>query len=120
MDCIICHKAVNQIINGVPICEKCEKEQAQAKLRAREGTIRESSDFKSWEAADMSELFWVHLGLYQKEPNKKSLHIMKCAYLWAVHADKGLANSFHHAMEWVGIKNIQMEYKKYQEKENKK
>lgn len=108
MLCVKCHRSVNQIINGVPICSECDEKQKQDELRAKEDSIRASNDFKGWKMSDMSELFWIHLGIYQKEPNKKSLLILKHAYLWAVHANKGLANSFCHAMEWIGIKNIAM------------
>ena len=35
--------------------------------------------------------------------NQNSFYVMKMAYIWAVHADHGLANSFMHALNWCGI-----------------
>lgn len=118
MFCVECGKAVNTEINGIPICFSCQKKREQERLRNREDEVKEARDFKEWNMADMSELFWIHLGIYQKTPNQKSCEIMKSAYLWAVHANKGLANSFNHAMQWIGITNIQMECWKWKDKVN--
>ena len=59
------------------------------------------SDFREWKHRDLSELFWSHLGTYSRSPNEHSLRIMERAFLWAVHDNNGLANSFLHAFKWV-------------------
>ena len=74
-----------------------------SKLEERAQSIQKSSDFKSWEHDDMSELFWFCLGRYIKKPTERDLQLMRMAYLWAVHANRGLANSFFHALRWAGI-----------------
>ena len=58
---------------------------------------------KTWDHGDMSELFWIHLGRYVKEPNPESLNYMDMAYRWACHDSHGLSNSFSHALKWAGI-----------------
>lgn len=114
--CQKCRKPVNQIIDDRPICDSCLEKEYIESLRAKETGIQEAKDFKTWRLEDVSELFWIHLGLYQKNPNTKSLGIMRAAYNWAVHESKGLANSFHHALKWAGIENIYKEYRKLQRK----
>lgn len=51
----------------------------------------------------MSELFWINLGKYIKEPNRRSLELMAIAYAWACHDNHGLSNSFKNAMKWAGV-----------------
>lgn len=114
--CQKCKKPVNQIIGNRPICDNCLEKEYIETLRRKETEIKKAEDFKVWRLEDMSELFWIHLGLYQKNPNTKSLTIMRAAYNWAVHESKGLANSFHHALKWAGIENIYKEYRKLQRK----
>lgn len=118
MICADCGKKTNQSINGEPLCSECSEKRTINKVRAKEDEIKAARDFKEWKPQDMSELFWIHLGIWAKEPNIKSLEIMRHAYLWAVHDNKGLANSFVHAMEWAGIKNIQLECIKWRKKES--
>ncbi len=72
-------------------------------LEIRAKNIKSSSDFKTWKHRDLSELFWICLGRYVKEPNGNDLQMMRRAYLWAVHDNHGLANSMSHAMKWAGI-----------------
>jgi recombinational DNA repair protein (RecF pathway) len=85
------------------VCWECwEKLRKEKILMAGDG-IKQTSDFKDWDMGDMSELFWLHLGKYQKNPNKKSLSLMYSAFLWACHADHGLSNSFDNALKWCKI-----------------
>lgn len=107
--CTDCGKITDTTIDGIPLCQQCLENRKQEKLRKQEDTITEAASFRKWKMEEMSELFWIHLGLYQKEPNQKSADIMRCALDWAVHADHGLANSFRHALKWVGINNIYKE-----------
>lgn len=101
------------IVNGKRehVCWKCYKEHKSDDLEKRLNSINKTSDFKDWEMRDMSEAFWIHLGKYQKNPNKKSLGIITMAYGWACHADHGLSNSFRHALDWCSL-NISMESKR--------
>lgn len=75
--------------------------------------LDEPTAFRHWDAAHMSDLFWDHLAEYRKNPNGNSMEIIYMAYLWAVHADKALANSFVHAMRWIGIKNLEKERRRW-------
>lgn len=85
------------------VCVECYEKLKKAKILLAGNNIRQASDFKEWESQDMSELFWLHLGIYQKRPNQKSLSIMYSAFLWACHADHGLSNSFNNALKWCKI-----------------
>ena len=89
-------------------------------IRQRGTTVIEAADFKTWKMKDMSELFWTHLGIYVKEPNKESARLMICALDWAVHADHGLFNSFTHALKWAKISDLRIQYSEMleMEKEN--
>lgn len=72
-------------------------------IEKRAEEIKKASDFVEWKHRDMSELFWICLGRYVKNPQKRDLDLMRMAYLWAVHDNHGLANSFSHAMKWAGV-----------------
>lgn len=85
------------------VCRDCYKKQEALRISRQLETVNHAVDFKPWEKRDMSEAFWMHLGIYVKRPNQRSLSVINAAYLWAVHDDKGLANSFHHAMQWAKI-----------------
>lgn len=82
-------------------------------ILAKSEYIKQASDFKSWDMSDMSELFWMEIAKYVKEPNFKSLKLMERAWLWAVHEDGALANSFIHALHWIGVKDFYEEYEKH-------
>ena len=56
--------------------------------------IHQASDFKAWNHTDMAGAFWVCLGRYIKNPNEHDLTVINAAYLWAVHDNHALANSF--------------------------
>ncbi len=75
--------------------------------------ITKASDFKSWDMSDMSDLFWMKLSEYIKEPNFAALKMMERAWLWAVHEDVALGNSFMHALHWAGIEDFYEEYEKH-------
>lgn len=62
----------------------------------------------------MSELFWVHLGRYIKEPNEHSLSLMYMALLWACHDNGGLANSFRNALKMAKI-DLYVELEKWRQ-----
>ena len=86
------------------LCPACHKRRTEERLKKAAENVQMSSDFKSWKHEDLSELFWICLGRYVKQPNDKDLATMRRAYLWAVHDNHGLANSMHHALDWAGIK----------------
>lgn len=96
----------------ISLCNECFDKREKDKLMEKAASVSKCSDFKEWSGRDLSELFWVHLGIYQKDPNPKSYKIIEMAYRWACHADHGLSNSFRHAMKWAGI-DILTEYKRW-------
>lgn len=85
------------------LCSDCYNKRRQNKLIAKSEEIQECSDFQTWDHGDLSELFWIHLGRYVKEPNPESLSYMEMAYRWACHASHGLTNSFSNALKWACI-----------------
>lgn len=97
---------------GAALCSNCYQKRYQSELNERSNCVNEPSDLSTWKSTDMSELFWMHLGKYVKDPNERSLVIMSMAYRWACHDNHGLANSFSNAMKWVGI-NLLTEERKY-------
>ena len=104
--CVDCGKYTYTIWGDcgcVYLCSDCHDKRNQAKIIERSRTLKDCTDFKDWDSGDMSELFWIHLGRYVKEPNPESLKYMEMAYRWACHASHGLSNSFHNAMKWAGI-----------------
>ena len=88
---------------GARLCYPCAEKRKQAQVIEKSAEIQHSYDFKTWDHGDMSELFWIHLGRYVKNPNAESINYMYMAYLWACHDSHGLSNSFTHAMKWAGI-----------------
>lgn len=101
--CEKCGKPINYITNERCICNDCSREEYQTELEEKVKNIKEPGDFKSWSLIDVSELFWMHIGIYQQTPNETSLNILKRAYLWAIHEDKALANSMSHTLKWTNI-----------------
>lgn len=85
------------------LCEKCKDKFDRENIQERLTDVKQACDFRDWKSADMSEAFWIHLGEYQKRPNRYSLNIMLRALYWAHHADHGLGNSFENALKWCGI-----------------
>lgn len=98
--------------DGVALCDKCYKQRYQNELNERSTRLTKPSDLSAWKSSDMSELFWMHLGKYVKEPNEYSLALMSMAYRWACHDNHGLANSFSNAMRWAKI-NLYTEEQKW-------
>lgn len=117
--CGICGKTTNQSVNGEVICSECEQKRKEKELMEKGDTVKCDADFKDWKMADMSELFWIHLGIYVQNPNQRSAEILCHALNWAAHADHGLCNSFHHALKWAGYPNIYKERLKYRNKNGK-
>lgn len=74
--------------------------------------IYKAADFKGWKHTDLSDVFWSCLGRYVKSPNAHDLAVLNAAYLWAVHDNHALANSFSHALKWAGI-HLPREKKKW-------
>lgn len=97
------HDFVKNVGRRTWVCNDCYKKQEALRISRQLESVRRAVDFKPWEKRDMSEAFWMHLGIYVKHPNQKSLQVINSAYLWAVHDDKALANSFHHALQWAKI-----------------
>ena len=87
----------------IHLCLDCHKKRNQEQIIEKSHDLKECSDFKTWDSGDMSELFWIHLGRYVKEPNPESLKYMDMAYRWACHDSHGLSNSFSNALKWAGI-----------------
>lgn len=85
------------------VCFACHDKKKAERITEICNSVTAPSSFKGVRKEDLSECFWVHLGIYAKRPNKKSLAIIRRAYGWACHDDHGLANSFRHAMIWVGV-----------------
>lgn len=96
-------------------CTDCYDKIKQEKILQKydKENITSSVDLRknNWSAESISELFWIHLGIYQKHPNRKSLNVMFCARSWAAHSDHALSNSIAHALKWCGV-NLIAEYKK--------
>ena len=85
------------------LCDECYDRRLKLSIIERGKEVTKSADFESWDSGDMSELFWIHLGRYVKEPNQESIECMWLAYLWACHSSHGLSNSFRNAMRWAKI-----------------
>lgn len=108
-NCIYCGKMtstsirVEELGKYAPVCKECREKKKKERIENDLKGVQRADDFKHWKKEDMSEAFWIHLGKYQKHPNKKSLNIIYRAWLWAVHDDHGLANSFHNALKWCGL-----------------
>lgn len=105
MQCTRCKKDVNSIssIDSMELCDECYKTYKREKIECAAENINRSSDFKNWKGEDLSELFWICLGRYVKEPNDHDRKLMRMAYLWAVHDNHGLANSMSHALKWAKV-----------------
>lgn len=102
--CVMCGKPTYTIVSGIGhLCKECREVEKQKRIIEKSKTLTTCSDFKTWDHGDMSELFWIHLGRYVKEPNPESLNYMDMAYRWACHDSHGLSNSFSHALKWAGI-----------------
>lgn len=102
------------------LCDECYEKRCQKELDKKSKSLTETADFKEWKNSDMSELFWMNLGKYVKEPNERSLEIIYMAYMWACHDNHGLANSFSHALKWAKIDLVKERNKwKNLKKENK-
>ena len=104
--CSKCGKPTHTFVgNGLGgyLCLECRDKQRQEKVLEKAKSLTKCSDFKQWDSGDMSELFWIHLGRYVKEPNPESIYYMELAYRWACHDNHGISNSFSHAMKWAGI-----------------
>lgn len=92
-------------VNGqsMALCHECHEKHHYETIETNLETVEKPYHFKEWDHGDMSDAFWLHLGIYKKRPNKKSLSVMKNAWYWACHASHGLSSSFTHALEWCGI-----------------
>lgn len=102
--CIDCGKDTVTFYSSVgPLCADCRQKRDDAKIIEKSQNVQKCSDFKEWSGHDLSELFWIHLGKYRKEPSAESYHWMEMAFRWACHADHGLSSSFWHALKWAGI-----------------
>ena len=97
--------------DGAALCWECYKKRNQAKIIENSKSVKSCSDFKSWDHGDLSELFWIHLGIYVKFPNKYSLSVMRKAEMWAHHDSHALSNAFYNALKWCGL-NLYKESKR--------
>lgn len=103
-NCVNCGADTPCIVSRIGyLCKDCRDKEHQLRVIDKSQSLTKPSDFKTWDSGDMSELFWVHLGRYVKEPNPQSLKFMDMAYRWACHDSHGMANSFKHALDWAGI-----------------
>lgn len=91
----------------------------RAELDEKSRNVQKASDFSEWRHGDMSELFWMHLGKYIKEPNEHSISLMFMVFRWACHDNQGLANSFRNALKWAKI-DLYTEQEKWIEKRRNK
>ena len=110
--CSMCGQPARTYVGGEHgyLCKDCREKMKQEEVLEKAKTLTKCSDFKQWDSGDMSELFWIHLGRYVKEPNPESLYYMELAFRWACHADHGLSNSFHNALKWAGISDLRHGY----------
>lgn len=111
-DCKKIKSTCHYLVGGICICDDCYKDREQKRIIEKSHQLKHPSDFKEWKSSDMSELFWIHLGKYIKNPNEESIRYMTMAWHWACHDNHGLANSFDHALKWAGI-NLLEERRKY-------
>ena len=121
MRCVDCGKETHTSYgkyNNDALCDACYKQRYHNELEEQSKSLQCTSDFKNWRSGDMSELFWLHLGRYVKEPNEHSLRIIAMAFRWACHDNHGLANSFSNAMKWAKI-DLHVEERKWREKQNR-
>lgn len=88
---------------GYHLCHECYEKASMEEIDRRAEYVKEAKDFKEWNGRDLSEIFWIELGRYQKYPNKRSINLMKMAYMWAMHDNHTLSNSITHALEWCKI-----------------
>ena len=103
-DCIRCGAPTYTFVSGIGhLGKECRDKANQERVLEKSKTLTKCSDFKEWDSGDMSELFWIHLGRYVKDPNPESLNYMEMAYRWACHDNHGISNSFRHALKWAGI-----------------
>lgn len=115
MNCVDCGKETYANYGGTPLCTACREKREHAVLEEKSKSIQKASDFSQWRHRDLSELFWIHLGKYVKEPNAHSLSMMNMAYKWACHDNVGLANSFNNALKWAKI-DLYTELEKWQKR----
>ena len=102
----------------VELCDQCAHKRDQSRIAQSAQSVKEPCDFESWDSGDMSELFWMHLGKYVKEPNAESCRYMMLAFHWACHDNHGIANSFDNALKWAGI-DLFAEHQKWIEQSRK-
>lgn len=102
---------VEKVQRRACICRECREKFKQEVIEEKLKSVQKPDDFKGWKDADLSEAFWIHLVRYQKQPNQRSLSILSRAFLWAVHDNHGLSNSFRHALKWCGI-NLNFELRR--------
>lgn len=122
MECIDCGKYTYTIYGehgNIALCKDCANKRYKSKIEEKSIGIKKASDFSDWKHGDMSELFWIHLGKYIKEPNEHSITLMFMAYRWACHDNSGLANSFHNALKWAKI-DLYAEQQKWIERRHDK
>lgn len=109
MKCELCgsytytSRYVKQVGKSIPICEACEDRLKEEEITQKLEHVQKTDNFSTWSKKDLSEAFWLHLGIYKKHPNKRSLKIIEMAFHYACHDDHGLANSFNHAMKWCEL-----------------
>lgn len=89
------------------LCSSCREErrktEKQQEIILRSQAIHEPKDLSGWSGRDMSELFWITLGEYTKEPTEARLSLMRTIYYWACHANHTLLNSMVHALNWANV-----------------
>lgn len=103
MECVDCGKETRVIYGHEALCSDCVKKRYENQVLEQSKSVSSCEQFKTWSGKDLSELFWIHLGRYIKNPNPESLDKMYMAFLWACHDNHALMNSFRHALEWANI-----------------
>ena len=74
---------VKQVGETVPICDDCEDKLKANEIAEKLTDVQKTEHFSSWSAKELSDAFWLHLGIYKKHPNKRSLKIIEMAFHWA-------------------------------------
>lgn len=88
---------------GDTLCRACTEKRNQERIAERGKSLKDFTDLANWTSKDLSELFWMHLGQYVKEPTAEGYDILSLVYRWASHDDFGLASSFKHALDWAKV-----------------
>lgn len=93
---------------------KKQKEERQQELMIRAKQTTDCTDFKDWTSKDRTTAFFEVFGRYVKNPNRQDFMTVYRIWLWAVHADKALAETIRYTLKWADM-TIAQECKKWRD-----